>query len=100
MTIIMKLYIDTRDNTKAIVGLDDDLATEPSGEKKSQLVLELIEKLLKKQSKQLQDITEIQVEIGPGSFTGLRVGIAIANALAWVLNIPGLTRNSFRDKKK
>jgi tRNA threonylcarbamoyladenosine biosynthesis protein TsaB len=84
----MKLYIDTRDNTKTTVGLDDHLVTEPSGEKKSQLVLELIDRTLKKQKKTIKDLTEIKVETGPGSFTGLKVGVTIANVLGWVLKIP------------
>lgn len=84
----MKLYIDTTDNTKTTVGLDKDIVTEPSGEKKSQMGLELLERMLKEKNKQLKDLTEIQVETGPGSFTGIRVGIAIANALAWALGIP------------
>lgn len=33
-------------------------------------------------------LTQIKVETGPGSFTGLRVGVAVANALAYSLNIP------------
>ena len=36
----------------------------------------------------LLDITEIEVHTGPGSFTGLRVGIAVATTLGKLLNIP------------
>lgn len=38
--------------------------------------------------KYLKDITAIEVNTGPGSFTGTRVGVAIANALGFALNIP------------
>ena len=82
------LYIDTRDNTKTIVGLDKNRLEKPTGVDKSQQVLKLIEQILKKHKKTLHDITEIKIETGPGSFTGLRVGIAVANALAWTLKIP------------
>jgi tRNA threonylcarbamoyladenosine biosynthesis protein TsaB len=34
------------------------------------------------------DLNEIKVATGPGSYTGLRVGVAVANALAFALGIP------------
>lgn len=34
------------------------------------------------------DLTGVVVFVGPGSFTGLRIGIAFANALAYALKIP------------
>ncbi|MDP3955514.1 MAG: tRNA (adenosine(37)-N6)-threonylcarbamoyltransferase complex dimerization subunit type 1 TsaB [bacterium] len=83
----MILYIDTSDNQKTIVGLDDDRQEKPSGRDKSQQVLGLIKEILESHQKTLKDIKEIKVETGPGSFTGLRVGVAVANALAWALNI-------------
>lgn len=91
----MILYINTSDNTKTIVGLDDDRLEKPTGVDKSQQVLSLIDQSLKKHlprrqagHKTLKEITEIQVETGPGSFTGLRVGVAVANALGWALKVP------------
>jgi tRNA A37 threonylcarbamoyladenosine modification protein TsaB len=91
----MLLYIDTSDNSKTIVGLDKDRLEKPTGPDKSQQVLSLINQILKKNlprrqagKKTLRDLTEIEVETGPGSFTGLRVGVSVANALAWVLKIP------------
>ncbi len=83
----MLLYIDTSDNTKTIVGLDDFRLEKPTGVDKSQQVLTLINQILKKHKKALKDITEIKVETGPGSFTGLRVGVAVANALGWGLGV-------------
>lgn len=35
-----------------------------------------------------QDITAIACYKGPGSFTGLRIGISVANALAYGLSVP------------
>ncbi len=91
----MILYIDTSDNTKTIVGLDKDRLEKPTGVDKSQQVLSLINQILKKHKKALKEITEIKVETGAGlpagrqgSFTGLRVGVAVANTLGWVLGIP------------
>lgn len=50
--------------------------------------LENINKLLKKLRKKLEDLKMILVNHGPGSFTGVRVGVTMANTLGWSLNIP------------
>lgn len=84
----LKLYVDTSDNKKIIIGLDDKRWEFETKEPKSQKLLELIDKTLKKQKKSLKDVTEIKVNLGPGSFTGLKVGISVANTLAWALKIP------------
>jgi tRNA threonylcarbamoyladenosine biosynthesis protein TsaB len=105
----MKLFIDTSDNKKTVVGLGDESIVKPTGPEKSQQVLGLINQILKKNlprlpcrqtgrqagKKTLKDLTEIKVETGAGlpagrqgSFTGLRVGISVANALGWALKIP------------
>jgi L-threonylcarbamoyladenylate synthase len=55
---------------------------------KSQVVLPMIQDLLKKHKLTLKDLTSININQGPGSFTGLRVGLSIANALSKFLNIP------------
>lgn len=54
----------------------------------SQVLLPMIIKILKKRKKSLSDITSVEVNIGPGSFTGTRVGVSVANALGFALNIP------------
>jgi len=38
----------------------------------------------------LPDVERIVVDLGPGGFTGLRVGLASARALGWALGIPVL----------
>lgn len=47
-----------------------------------------IKVLLDKNKTSLKDLTGIIVFTGEGSFTGLRIGTATANALAYGLNIP------------
>jgi tRNA threonylcarbamoyladenosine biosynthesis protein TsaB len=47
-----------------------------------------IDELLKKNQKTLENLGGIVVYQGPGSFTGLRIGISVANALADGLEIP------------
>lgn len=82
-----KLYIDTRDSKRIVVRLETEkgILEEESvaRHEKAQATLPLIEKLLKKVKLSVSDIDEINIERGPGSFTGLRVGISIANALSF-----------------
>ena len=47
-----------------------------------------LKKILKSQTLQLKDLEGVAVFKGPGSFTGLRIGISVANALADSLQIP------------
>ena len=83
----MKLYIDTSDSKQIRVGLDGKKYV-GEVDAKSQELLSLIDKALNKVHKGLDDITEIQINRGPGSFTGLRVGAAVSNALGWLLKKP------------
>ncbi|HXR50043.1 MAG TPA: tRNA (adenosine(37)-N6)-threonylcarbamoyltransferase complex dimerization subunit type 1 TsaB [Verrucomicrobiae bacterium] len=47
-----------------------------------------IKELLTSQAKELYHLQGVIVFKGPGSFTGLRIGVSVANALADGLNIP------------
>ncbi len=47
-----------------------------------------IEELLKKQHKDWADLQGIVCFQGPGSFTGLRIGLTVGNALAYSYRIP------------
>lgn len=47
-----------------------------------------VDKILNKSSILLSDVEGIVVYKGPGSFTGLRIGLSVANALAYGLQIP------------
>lgn len=84
----MKLYINTGNSEKVIVGLDGKKIEKDAQDKKSQILLQLIEDEMRKHGKETKDITEVEVFLGPGSFTGLKVGVSVANALGWTLGIP------------
>jgi len=86
------LYIDTTSNQEIILRLTRDGKVETVKQalekQKAQIVLPLIQKLLNKHQLTPQDIDAIEVNPGPGSFTGVRVGVSIANALSYALGIP------------
>ena len=50
----------------------------------------LIEDALKQSGTSYQDLTAVACTVGPGSFTGIRVGLAAARAIAFACKIPGL----------
>lgn len=54
----------------------------------SQVLLPLITQILEKNGVEFKYLTAIEVATGPGSFTGLRVGVSVANALGFGLGIP------------
>lgn len=83
----MKLFIDTSDRDKIVIGVGDKKFQTSAREQKSQKLLPFIDEVLKKEKTSIDKITEVEVNIGPGSFTGLRVGVSIANTLGWALGI-------------
>ena len=93
----MKLFIDTSDRERIVIGFDNERFEEDARKEKSQALLPLIHEKLEKTGKSIHDVTEIEVAVGPGSFTGLRVGIAIANAIGWALEIPVNGKNIKND---
>ncbi len=53
-----------------------------------------IASLLNKSGKSLSDLNAIAVYNGPGSFTGLRIGHSVANALSYSLKLPIIATSS------
>lgn len=51
-------------------------------------LLQVIENILRQSGEGWEKIEKINFKTGPGSFTGLKVGAAVANSLAWSLKIP------------
>lgn len=85
------LSIDTSNNLKTVVGLTINghkYQVEETLTKPSQNLLALVQKILQKHKIDFRDLTAIEVNTGPGSFTGLRVGVAVANTLGSLLDIP------------
>lgn len=54
----------------------------------SQTLMPMVESVLKMTQKTLDDLDCIVVSVGPGSFTGVRIGVSCVKGLAMVKNIP------------
>lgn len=84
----MKLSINTANNEQILITING-VSYETSAKKdKSQKLLPFISETLASLGLSLEDITEIEVDPGPGSFTGLRVGVTVAQTLGYMLGVP------------
>lgn len=54
----------------------------------SEQLLPHIDEIMKEAGVDKKDVTGIAVSIGPGSFTGLRIGLATAKMAAYIWNVP------------
>jgi len=90
MSVILHIDTSAISTAKIALEIDGERFEKTSGSKKlkSQMLLPMIEELLLEHKLKLTDVTEITVASGPGSFTGLRVGATVANALGYLLDIP------------
>ena len=59
----------------------------------SNIVMPIIDNLFKISNLNINDIDKIAVAIGPGSFTGVRIALGLAKALAMALNKPLIAVN-------
>jgi tRNA threonylcarbamoyl adenosine modification protein YeaZ len=86
------LAFDTSSPTVTVALHDgDDVVTEHTSEramKHGEQLAPLIETALSAAGLVRQDLTAIGVGVGPGPFTGLRVGLVTARTLAYVLELP------------
>lgn len=76
-------------STKTAIALIDKKVLEKSWKSKNneaEKLLPLIATLLKKSKKKFSDIKKVIVVKGPGSFTGLRIGVTVANTIAYLNN--------------
>ena len=59
-----------------------------AAKQQSELTIPFLSKALNENGLTLNDVDEVNVTIGPGSFTGIRIGMCIAKVLASMKNIP------------
>lgn len=86
------LAIDTSGQTASAALLEDDLITAEfsihAKQTHSQTLLPLLGALREKTEFQIEEIDAVAVTSGPGSFTGLRIGSAMAKGFGFALNKP------------
>ena len=74
----------------------------------NEILLVMVDEMLKKLNIDIEDIDLFVAVTGPGSFTGIRIGVTVVKALAMALNKPIVAVNTlealsfgvFTDKKK
>ena len=92
------LGLDTSSNATSIAVIEDNkLICEYTVNTKtthSQKLMPMIENMLKISEINVNDMDMISICQGPGSFTGLRIGMATAKALSHVNNLPIVGVNS------
>lgn len=100
------LAIDTTGplGSAALLNLDNEkVLMEVSREEKGHLknLMPLVDRLLKEEGIQPKDIAAAAASVGPGSYTGIRIGVSSTRAFAQALDIPCIRVGSldmFRQK--
>lgn len=92
------LYIDTSSSYLYSSIVEDNKVLseikEDYGQSLSEVALPKIASMFQNNNLKPNEIDKIIVVNGPGSFTGIRIGITIAKVYAWSLNIPITTISS------
>ena len=59
-----------------------------SGRSHSATLMGLVDNVLTEANIKVDELNYIAVDVGPGSFTGVRIGVSAANAIAYTVNAP------------
>ena len=91
------LAIDTTSKICSVALLEDENVLDEinldSGLTHSENLMPLVKEILEKNKIELKDINLIGVDVGPGSFTGIRIGVASVKAMAevWRISVASIT---------
>lgn len=97
-TSLTTLVIDTATSYLYVGLFEDKRAIDEVYQKghndHSVTLMDAISQLFEKHSLKAESLNRIVVGIGPGSYTGVRVGVVVAKMLGWSLSIPVYTVSS------
>jgi len=79
-----------KDSGKLLAG-----KTVRAGQKHSEILIDTVDRLLNKHNLDIKDIDKVGGVVGPGSFTGIRIGLAFARTLAHTKKIPVVPITTF-----
>lgn len=87
---ILSLETSAKSVSTAVTEGDKLLASayQATGLTHSRTLMPMVESMLKNSDLSLSDMGAVAVAAGPGSFTGLRIGVAAAKGLAWAQDLP------------
>lgn len=85
------LAIDTSSKVCSVALLENDNLIDEldldDGKTHSENLMPLVDEILKKNNSDIKQVEMIACDVGPGSFTGIRIGVAAMKPIAEVLNI-------------
>lgn len=86
---MISLFLDSSDKKVVVALLKNkklmDMIIDENDNHLSEKFLPTIEKIVEKNQLQINDVDTIYIVNGPGSFTGVRVGVTTAKVMAWGL---------------
>lgn len=95
------LAVDTAwDSMVVALSVDGKIYSETSldgAKKHNSLILPMIDRLLDKAGIKISEVDNFAAVVGPGSFTGIRVGVSTVNALAFACNKNSVAINALEE---
>lgn len=91
------LALETTDRVASVALLTDSSCLEKRIEsplRHEETVMPAVDELLAEAGLAPANLTAIAVDVGPGSFTGVRIGVCHGNAMALALNLPVVSVNA------
>ncbi len=92
------LFIDTATSFLRVALVSDDklvyFYNNDEGHDMSSMIMPVLDMAFKEAGFKPSDLDKIMAVNGPGSFTGIRVGLTVAKTMAWALKIPVISISS------